>query len=246
MANHRARIRRGSRARRAAREFDSRRLRSAVALPGYDGTAAWGESGRVTIRFPAAAGSGSDGHVVLGEREDRADVQGVSLDLPEGRACRLRPTTGLVVLRSQGRMTIRGRLSREVSWDPLAEIEKDSTLKPWSSWSRPSPVGPAPPEGPLWTLSDWLDAAKAGDWNWTVLIAGGDLAVEGEFTSTNPVLLVAGGTIRVSGSVRGVEKTVKPRTGVGAESAGDIILGGVFFPRVRGDSGVSRDRKSVV
>lgn len=215
-------------------EFDSRRMRSAVALPGYDGTAAWGETGRVTIRFPAAAGRGSDGHVTLSEREERTDVQGVSLDLPEGTTCRLRSTPGLVVLRSQGRMTIRGRLSRDGPWDPLAEIEKDSTL---ASWSRASRLNLSPSEGTLWTLSDWLDEARAGDWNWTVLIAGGDLSVEGDFTSTSPVLLVAGGTIRVSGSVRGVEKNVKPRTAASAEPAIEVTLGGVFLPQ---DSGGNR------
>jgi len=200
-------------------EFDSRRMRSAVAIPGYDGTAAWGETGRVTVRFPAAAGSGRDGKVVLSEREERDDVQGVSLDLPEGAICRLRSTPGLAVLRCQGRMSVRGRLSRDVPWDPSREIEKDPTLALWSKWSRDrasSPTKPKPEPTP-WALSDWLRAAREGDWNWTVLIAGGDLSIEGELKSTNPVLLVAGGTIRVSGSVRGLE-------------AAEMGLGGVFLP----------------
>lgn len=222
-------------------EFDSRRLRSAVALSGYDGTAAWGESGRVTVRFPAASGSGRDGHVVLSEREERSDVEGVSLDLQEGAICRLRSTPGLVVLRCQGRMTIRGQLSRDVPWDPASEIEKDPTLAPWSKWSRDSTRSPqserTPSEPPPWVLSDWLEAARAGNWNWTVLVAGGDMSIEGELKSTNPVLLVAGGTIRVSGSVRGVEANVKPRTAAGPGTGGEISLGGVFLPK---DSAASR------
>lgn len=213
-------------------EFDSRRLRSAVALPGYDGTAAWGDTGRVTVRYPAAAGDGRDGHVVLTAREERVDVQSVSLDLFEGTGCGLRSAPGLVVLRSQGRMTIRGRLSREVLWDPLAELEKDPSLASWSKASRVPGT-----EGASWTLSGWLDAARAGDWNWTVLIAGGDLSIEGVLNSSGPVLLVAGGTIRVSGSVRGVERAVKPRTAAGAEPASEVALGGVFLPRDSGGNG---------
>ncbi|MFN0008558.1 MAG: Ig-like domain-containing protein [Planctomycetota bacterium] len=222
-------------------EFDSRRLRSLAPLPGYDGTAAWGESGRVTVRFPAAAGNGGDGRIVLSEREERTDIQAVSLDLPERSTCRLPSTPGLVVLRCQGRMSIRGSLSREVPWDPVSEIEKDPTLAPWSIWSRTGPSKPAEPDP--WVLSEWLEAARAGDWNWTVLIAGGDLSIEGELKTTNPVLLMAGGTIRVTGSVRGVEANVEPRNANGAEPAEEIRLGGVFLPQ---DSGASRQQVSPV
>jgi hypothetical protein len=206
-------------------EFDSSLLRSGVALPGYDGTAAWRESGRVAIRFPSAAGSGGDGQVVLSEREERADVQGVSLDLPEGGSCRLRATPGLVVLRCQGRMSIRGQLTRDVPWDPARELERDPTLAAWSKWSRArrNPFEDVPVPTP-WVLSEWLAATRAGDLNWTVLIAGGDLSIEGEFKCSNPVLLVAGGAIRVSGSVRGVE-------------APELGLGGVFLPPDTGAGG---------
>ena len=214
-------------------EFDSRSLRSGIALPGYDGAAAWGETGRVTVRLPAAVGSGVDGRVVLPPAEDRTDVQGVSLDLPEDAVSRLRSTPGLVVLRCQGRMSIRGRLSRECPWDPSAEIAKDPTLAPWSRW-RVDPQEPPPREADRWTLSDWLEKAREGDWNWTVLIAGGDLSIEGELTSANPVLLVAGGAIRVSGAVRGVQKNVRLPSADGAGPEQEFPMGGVFHPRSSG------------
>lgn len=175
-------------------EFESRRYCSPVAVPGYDGTALWGESGRVEVRYPAAAGAGGDGSVVLDGAESRRDVQATSIELGKEAACELSSKPGLVVLRCQGRMAIRGNLSRVASWDPKAEPD------PWV---------------PTETLSGWLTRESARDGNWTVLIAGGDLEISGTLRTTTPLLLVAGGRIRVQGIVEGVqEKTSPTRPGI--------------------------------
>jgi hypothetical protein len=48
------------------------------------------------------------------------------------------------------------------------------------------------------TLSEWLLRARANDLDCTVLIAGGDLVVDGRVDVDGPLLLVAGGRIRVA------------------------------------------------
>jgi hypothetical protein len=179
-------------------EFTTTLLRSPVALPGYDGTAFWGDTGRVEVRYPAAAGSGADGAVALGGSEERTDVQALSIELVEGESCSLSPKPGLVALRCQGRMSIRGTLTREQPGDAQRETAGDPTLARWAELSRPGSNKPSDE-----TLSEWLARARAADWNWTVLIAGGDLSIEKSLSTTTPLLLVAGGTIRVTGSVRG-------------------------------------------
>ena len=180
-------------------EFQSRRYLSPVAVPGYDGTAYWSESGRVEVRYPAAAGSGADGDVLLGENEARSDVQGTSLDLPKDVECALSPDPGLVVLRCQGRMTIRGKLSREASPD---ERTGASVLE-WAPSSREG-KGSTESNAGTETLTAWIQKQRAAGTTWTVLIAGGDLEISGSLTSRTPLLLVAGGRIRVPGKVAGV------------------------------------------
>ncbi len=160
------------------------RLRSTVAVPGADGTAHWSDSGRVEVRLPRAAGDGSAGEVTLGADESRTDVQAVRLVLPEGVECRLPGAPGPVVLRAQGSLRIQGSLLR------------DSGLLVPMRFSRSS-------------LSQWLDGAlslpaerAAQEANWTVVVAGGDLWIDGTVDVSTPLLLCAGGRIRVSGSVR--------------------------------------------
>jgi hypothetical protein len=185
-------------------EFENAQLFSPVAIPGYDGTAAWNESGRVEVRYPAAAGSGEAGDVRLEAKEDRRDVQATSIDLPAKAACRLRPDRGLAVLRCQGRMTIAGALGREAPWDPSAS--DDPTPEAWEKLCKLKVVGPQ-------TLSGWLADVAAADRTWTVLIAGGDLEITGSVSVSTPLLLVAGGRIRISGPVQGVSRQVPTDSG---------------------------------
>ena len=153
---------------------------------GADGMASWGE-GRVTIRYPAAAGTGADGHIELSELTDPArlrDVHAERMTLAPSSEIQL-PFEGLVVLRSQGSIELAGAFVR-----PRA-----ITLPP--------PMEFPPGE----TLSEWLERAKEMDHAWTVLIAGGDLIVPvgAGLHLEGPLLLVAGGRLRIGDSMRASE-----------------------------------------
>jgi hypothetical protein len=160
---------------------------SPVPLPGVDGTAYWGD-GEVAIRYPAAAGTGADGAVLLealdGERI--RDVHATRLTLSPAATVEL-PPEGLLVLRSQGAMHLAGALRRKRASTP-----------------PPPMVFPAQD-----TLSAWLARARADDHAWTVVIAGGDLYVDqmspgdaGGIDLAGPLLLVAGGRLRIFDSVK--------------------------------------------
>ncbi|MBI5362264.1 MAG: hypothetical protein HZA53_03735 [Planctomycetes bacterium] len=184
-------------------------LRAQVAVPGFDGTAAWSDTGRVEVRYPAAAGTGRDGVVELGTGESRADVQAVRLHLAKDLACDLGSAPGTRVLRAQGAIVIEGELVRrgaETSAEHLKAYE-------------PELFADAPASAAALTLSRWLaraqDAARApaeaGEGvlppSWTVLVAGGDLTIDGRIEVDGPVLLCAGGMLRIAGQVRGAQSS---------------------------------------
>jgi hypothetical protein len=191
-------------------DFLDRNLQSPVALPGVDGTACW-EKGRVSVRYPAAAGDGSGGDVKLSTQCDETDVQALDLELEKEGTCSLSAEPGLVVLRCQSRMQIGGKLRRATA-KRIAERKRSG-----------SGQGDTPPDGDLGftegdlalstpgrtaavheTLSDWLERMRAQNRNCTVLIAGGDLVIDSaaEVVLDTPLLLVAGGIVRIEGSVR--------------------------------------------
>lgn len=147
--------------------------RSPASLAGAAGIAAW-DGGRVTIRFPAAAGTGSDGFVSLALTEPRTDIHASELEVHVEERVQL-TGDGLVVLRSQGRLEIAGTLDRDVG---------------------PDASGDVPDFRPGETVSSWLERMRREGKPWTVLVAGGDLVLTGELSIDGPVLLVAGGWIR--------------------------------------------------
>ena len=157
-------------------------------MPWADGLAHWSDSGRVEVRYPAAAGSGRHGLLQLAGALSRADLHGTEVSVAAGAVATLREGPGLRVVRSQGRLTIfaGGRLVRR------------SGAERAPNW--PERVQDLFRDGE--TLSQWLERAAAEDWDWTVLVAGGDLLVEGPIEVDTPLLLVAGGWIRVAAPVR--------------------------------------------
>jgi hypothetical protein len=172
-----------------ALEFLDRTLLSPVALPGVDGSAFCG-AGRVTVRYPAAAGDGARGDVVLGETLADLDVQALSIQLGQGETCTLAGEPGLVVLRCQGRMRIGGQLRRTTGRKEAADAGLALAARPGAR-TAPEP------------LSAWLVRMRKEDRNCTVLIAGGDIVIEAEaeVALDTPLLLVAGGIVRIEGSV---------------------------------------------
>ena len=186
-------------------EFADSELRTPEEVEGSDGVAWWSDSGAVRVRFPAAAGTGVDGTVVLEAQEARGDLHAVRLQLPAEATCELTGGPGLVVLRSQGRLAIDGRLVRRVESGERSRLPGEA-VPAWLSrirgqrleWSVP-PMEPSFEPGQ--TLSAWLAARAEDDPAWTVLVAGGDLVVTGEIDVDGPVLLAAGGRVRVPGLV---------------------------------------------
>ncbi|MED6334393.1 MAG: hypothetical protein VYE81_03255 [Planctomycetota bacterium] len=149
-------------------------------VPGADGTAAWG-GGRVTVRYPRAAGDGRDGPTDLPDGDLAAkDLHATRLTLPAESTCRLE-APGLVVLRAQGRLSIEGDLLRTVGEARGLVVEEGERL------------------------STWLERAQVEDPPWTVIVAGGDLVVTGRIEVDGPLLLVAGGWIRVAERPRAAE-----------------------------------------
>ncbi|MBL8862672.1 MAG: Ig-like domain-containing protein [Planctomycetes bacterium] len=177
-------------------EFLDTRLRSTIAVPGVDGTAAWIDSGRVEVRFPKAAGDGRQGDLELTGVVHGRDHAAVRARVARGVTCRLGEAEGPVVLRTQGMLRIEGRLERTTGARTPLHFEPGR-------------------------LSDWLDrtlavaGAAARERDWTILIAGGDLVVDGEIEVSTPLLLVAGGRIRVSGAVRSAQPGQVFRLGEG-------------------------------
>lgn len=154
---------------------------SPQAVPGFDGTASWAGDGVVTVRFPNAAGDGSDGHVELTDGT-HADVQALSIVLAAEQTAQL-DAPGLVILRAQRRIALHGALVRSG--------EAPAAASSWNPGER---------------LTDWLARAIAEDSPWTVIIAGGDLVIDGRVETSGPLLLVAGGAIRVTGGVRAQDR----------------------------------------
>ncbi len=155
-----------------------------LVVEGSDGTAYWSDDGRVRVRYPRAAGSGAAGRVELGGAPlPSADLHAVRLTLPRERECVL-PERGLVVLRAQGRVELAGRLVRR------------------TGGGAPRMFPPLGRTAVPRTLTEFLAAAEAESPAWTVIVAGGDLVVDGVLDFDGPLLLVAGGRVRGVGEVR--------------------------------------------
>ena len=243
--------------------------RKPIPIVGLDGAAHWSNTGTVTVRYPRAAGTGADGDVDrggLGEpvREASKDLHSIQLRVGE-HGLDLSSEPGLCVLRSQGRMLIKGPLRRKTggpvepmrwrsaeepdfaasdwlegvasansdeSWSQLLTIFEGAEevpgwddLRDWfdlahkeslqPSWEDLEALAPSKQAGtvrawaktvlalhePLTTLSKWLEGAQSAGENWTVLVAGGDLVIDGSIEMDTPLLLVAGGMIRINGEV---------------------------------------------
>lgn len=156
--------------------------RSDVPAREADGTACWDGRGRIEVRLPAAAGDGRDGEPVLAAPFGARDLQAVRWTVPEGATCELGAAAGPVLLRSQGRAHVAGALVRRggapSSRDPVGELLARG-------------LAPA-------TLSQLVERVLAEQLDVTLVLAGGDLVIDGRIESDTALVLVAGGRI-VSG-----------------------------------------------
>ncbi|HED65266.1 MAG TPA: hypothetical protein ENJ09_06905 [Planctomycetes bacterium] len=158
---------------------------------GFDATAYWPDDGSgVSIRYPAAAGDGSDGPLDPFEGlGGRTDLAATSLRVPRGQEVDLSEAHGFLILRSQGGIEIEGRLTRhlEGTWpSSLADQMERSSLGPEASREA---------------LTAWIERARRLNEPWTVLVAGGDLKVTGTIRVDGPLLLISGGWLRIYGRV---------------------------------------------
>ena len=178
-------------------EFVDTRLRSTLAVPGCDGTATWSDTGRVEVRFLRAAGDGRLGDLELSGPQSFRDLHSVRAVVPSGSTCTLSSQPGPVVVRAQGTLRIAGRLERATGGRSTFVFGREKL----STWLERVLTAPA--------------EIAAREMDWTVLVAGGDLVIEGEIDVSTPLLLVAGGRIRVTGTVRGGQPTQVFRLGEG-------------------------------
>lgn len=201
----------GPRLGRLREEFVDARLRSPAPVAGADGSAAWSDSGLVHVRYSPAFGRGLDGALELAPGAVAGSIEATRLVLPAGVSCEL-PEQGLVALAAQGRLELAGTLTRASERPERRRAEGES----WLDWSLRAAAGtPSEIASPLESargsqgegsaLSRWLSAAREGGERWTVLLAGGDLVISGALRTDGPLVLVAGGRVRISGWVEASE-----------------------------------------
>ncbi|HVS17482.1 MAG TPA: Ig-like domain-containing protein [Planctomycetota bacterium] len=150
--------------------------RSPLAVPGTDGTAWWGgDSGRVEVRFLAAAGDGRAGDVTLGEVLEDLDLHALRVDQPTAVTTTIEVGRSCVVLRAQGSLRLEGKLSRRGGHTSLEDFHSGESL------------------------SAWIERMQAEERPVTVLVASGDIVLAGEVDLDGPLVLAAGGRVRLVG-----------------------------------------------
>lgn len=168
--------------------FANAGTRSAEVWPGAHGAAWWDDSGRVEIRLPAAIGDGRDGELALDGPQDARVLQATSLLVAEGADALLAAPEGLLELRSQSSVHIAGRLGR-------ARFQDAARAGCACEWLRALAAEPLDVE----TALERLAAAQV---DVTVVIAGGDIVLDGALEFDSPLVLIAGGRVRVSRRAR--------------------------------------------
>ena len=177
----------GSLTRHVESFLDARTL-STQAVPGSDGSARWSGNGRVEVLFPAAAGRGTDGDVQLpaGAFEGR-ELHAATLAVSQATSVSLK-APGTLVLRSQGRIEVAGELREERPSPVAGRPTLDAVLQA----QRARLGGRAP------TVSEVVDALLDANVEAIVLVAGADLVITGSIELASPLVLIAGGRIRLA------------------------------------------------
>lgn len=178
--------------RRHVESFVDARGRSSAPFGGSDGTALWSDRGRVEPTWPAVAGSGRDGNVELAGRSFVVDVHAARLSVAEEALAEIDAPRGPVLLRSQGALEIAGEFVRGPVGKRPEREEAERALCAFDEWLEEERRRSVPSD-----ICAALERLASRALDATVLVAGGDLVVSGNLRSDSPVILVAGGQIRV-------------------------------------------------
>jgi hypothetical protein len=206
--------------RRLIETFASDDLASPRSVDGSIGQARWEGDGRVRLLLPRAAGTGQDGIVELTETGERTRFEATDLSIPEGASVEF-GATGPVILAAQGRITISGRLIRRVqtgearqapdeghaAWLRRLRFDEGTLDVPWLAFEERE------------TLTRFLERAGREQLPVTCLVCGGDLVVDGDIDVDGPLILVAGGRVRIPGRVRASEARITKPFGRSAVDA---------------------------
>lgn len=190
-------------------DFLGREFASPAEVVGVDGTARWDGSGRIALWLPAAAGDGSAGELVGTADELVAELTAGSgelaaarLELGEGERLDLSALRGPLVMRSQTSVHLDGELVRGSHDARLAR----ETGEAWESWfSRVSTAFRLEGIMGAGTFEEWLAGQREAGGELTAIVAGGDLWIDGDVTLEGPLVLAAGGRVRVTGRVEAQE-----------------------------------------
>jgi hypothetical protein len=132
------------------------------------------------------------------------------------------------VLGAQAALDVRGRIVRRLSPGQTG-LARETLARELEQLTSRVPGTPLP------TLSAWLERALQREEPWTILIAGADLRVPkgGAIDVDGPLLLVAGGWIRVEGFVEAREVWKSPGGGGSIRGDPPRRLGGESAPGLR-------------
>jgi hypothetical protein len=164
--------------------FSSALTRSGEVWEDSDGAAWWRDSGRVEVRLPRLVGEGYDGEVQLRGAFDSDDLHATRLRLEVGEVAHITRAEGLVLLRAQASVRISGQLSRARS---AAASTRDCEVE----WLAALQGEPLDAERALAKLVEQGVTV-------TVIVAGGDMVIDGRLEFPTPVILIAGGRIRIA------------------------------------------------
>jgi len=164
---------------------------SSQRIPWSDGEVSW-EPGRLTLHCPREVGLGVAGEVHGSDAVHRAvklqetyDLQATQLTIGEGDQLSVGQgdhKSPLCLLRSQTLLHCEGALVR-------SGVDEEIPLPDrWLADHRGASLG------------DLLAHARDTGMPWTVMIAGGDLILDGTIDVATPLLLVAGGRVRITGT----------------------------------------------
>lgn len=163
--------------------FASSASRSAEVWEDADGTALWTASGRVEVTLARVCGDGADGELDLSGALEAADSRATRVQVGRENDAQLSATSNLVVLRAQTSIRIDGQLRRVLPTSTAPDCDSE-----WFAALRSSPL----------ESSEALQRMEREGVRATVIVAGGDLVIEGRLECSTPLILIAGGRIRVS------------------------------------------------